>query len=172
MRQHYLVVRIIALVTLLFFLQVPHASSTPPPTGIWCDTVQLPSEVPLVFYQPIWWNEYYQFNPTGDGYASPLPSNLHSHHLSSFDPYIFFSNVTFKLYASMQTNESFYVSIQDNYCPVMAPSSPIMKYPSNSSPFSSFSFFFKEKYFFLWNGVSDDRSCGRYFLRPLCALEW
>lgn len=42
----------------------------PAPTGMWCEFVNLPSQLPFNFAQRNFWEEYYSFNATNDGYPN------------------------------------------------------------------------------------------------------
>lgn len=60
----------------------------------WCETVQLPSDVPFIFPQTSWWNEYYMFNASQD------------------------MTVTFKVYTQMPSSEHMRAYVGTNVCPV------------------------------------------------------
>jgi len=64
-----------------------------PPTGVWCDPVQLGDSVPFAVAQPLWWKEYFVFNASQSG------------------------QVGIKLYPGTYTDESFTIIVGVNYCP-------------------------------------------------------
>jgi len=80
------------LTVIAVFPYTPRAQT--PPSNVWCQYVVLPQTVPFSIPQPIWWQEYFLFNP------------------------IVNQTVEFKIYAGIQSDAHISMLVGTNYCPV------------------------------------------------------